>query len=330
MVMKSTLIIFLLVAFSAFLLSLSSSAHAFTIAFPPAQSYVEHEAVNIVLRMNKNSLDSVKVKVNTFMYPAIHVGSGAENLCFGITLAMGKNIVTMEGNKGKKKISSQEFEIFFRSPLDSSSKKDSRRFKQYIFHTIDNEKSCQACHNLNPSLGDLIPARPEDSPCFSCHKNKIVSANLHVPSKKWECLQCHELKEGSQKYSVPKPVESLCYRCHGKKVSDWKKKKMVHGPTGVGQCTLCHDPHGADWPALARMQATDLCTNCHVEKASGQHVIAGFFGKGHPTRGVPDPFVKGKEFTCAGCHSPHASDFKKLLTADNANMGAYCNGCHKK
>jgi predicted CXXCH cytochrome family protein len=264
------------------------------------------------------------------MYPAIQIGSSAETLCFGITLAMGKNIVIVDGYKNKKKISSRELEIFFRSPLDSSSKKASRKFKQYIFHTSDNEKSCKTCHKLDPDLGDLNPARPEDSPCYSCHNNKMSRARQHVPSKKWECLQCHELKEGDQKYSVAKPVEPLCYRCHGKKVSDWKKKKMVHGPTGVGQCTLCHDPHGADWPALARMQATDLCTNCHVEKASGKHVIAGFYGKGHPTRGVPDPFVPGKEFTCAGCHSPHASDFGNLLKQDNTNMGAYCNGCHKK
>ena len=328
--MKSTVFGCLFIVCGLLAPGLSVSAHAFSIAFPPPQSYVETEAVNIVLKLGDESLDSIVATVNTFSYPARKVTPGAEYLCFGITLATGKNVIVLDGYTKKKKVVSRELEIFFRSPLKNSSKRKSRRFKRYVFHTENNEKACGSCHNMDPGLADLNPARPEDSPCYSCHNNKLTRANLHVPSQKWECLQCHELKKDGPKYSVPKPVEILCYRCHGKKVSGWKKMKMVHGPTGLGQCTLCHDPHGSDFPALARMQVTDLCTNCHTEKESGQHVIAGFFGKGHPTRGVPDPFVPGKEFTCAGCHSRHASNFANLLRRDGSNMGPYCNGCHKK
>jgi predicted CXXCH cytochrome family protein len=326
--MKTTLMISLLAVVAA--VSLISSAHAFTIAFPPTQSYVEHEAVNVILNLNKDSFDSIRVTVNNFMYPSRNVDFTEENVCFGITLATGKNTVFVDGYKNKKKISSQQFEIFFRSSLNSSSKKASRKYKQYLFHTAENEKSCEECHNLDPGLGDLNPVKPEDSPCYSCHKNKMIRANLHVPAKRWECLQCHELKKGNQKYGVPKPVEPVCYRCHGKQVSDWKSMEKMHGPTGVGQCTLCHDPHGSDWPALTRIHGTDLCNSCHVEKESGKHVIAGFFGKGHPTRGVPDPLVPGKEFTCSGCHNPHASKFGNLLNTDNTNIGSFCNDCHKK
>jgi predicted CXXCH cytochrome family protein len=330
MAMNSKLILPFLVTCTVVSLFLSSYALAFTIAYPPTGSYVEHEAVNIILEMDQDSLDTVNVTVNTFQYPPIDVPPGVGNFCFGITLATGINTITVDGYKNNNKISELELEIFFRSPLISSSKKASRKYQQYIFHTAENEKDCEACHNLDPGLGDLNPVRPEDSPCYSCHKNKMVSANLHVPSKKWECLQCHEMKKGVQKYSVPKPVEPLCYRCHGKQVTGWKNMKMIHGPTGVGQCTLCHDPHGTDWPALTRMQATDLCVNCHSEKDSGKHVIAGFFGKGHPTRGVPDPINIGKEFSCASCHNPHGSNNAKLLRKDNANMGVFCNACHKK
>ncbi|MCF8056184.1 MAG: hypothetical protein K9K37_06060 [Desulfocapsa sp.] len=328
--MHSKLILPFLVTCTVVSLFISSYALAFTIAYPPGKSYVEHEAVNVILRMDQDSLDTVKVTVNTFQYPPFDVPSGVGNFCFGITLATGINTVTVDGYKNNNKISEQKFEIFFRSALINSAKKASRRYEQYIFHTDDNEKGCETCHNLDPGLSDLNPVRPEDSPCYSCHKNKMVSAKLHVPSQKWQCLQCHEVKTGKQKYGVPSPVQPLCYRCHGKQVSSWKNMKMVHGPTGVGQCTLCHDPHGADWPALTRLQGTDLCNSCHVKKESGKHVIAGFFGKGHPTRGVPDPFVPGKEFTCAGCHNPHASAFGDLLKADNSNMGLYCNHCHKK
>ncbi len=328
--MKNSVFIYLLTLTTLLIAGSFSLVQAFTIAFPPPDSYVEHEAVNIVIRLDSDKLDAIRVKVNDFEYPDRPVRAEAEHACFGITLAMGLNRVTVEGYKGKKMVANDEFDIFFRSQLDGGSKKKYRRYSHYLFHTADNEESCKRCHNLEPGLADLNPENPVDSPCYSCHKNKISSANLHVPSKIWACLQCHAIKEEGVKYGVPKPVESLCYRCHGEKVSGWKKMKMMHGPTAVGQCTLCHDPHGSDFPALTRMQTTDLCNNCHEEKASGQHVIAGFFGKGHPTRGVPDPFVKGKEFTCAGCHSPHASAYANLLKQDGSNMGPYCNGCHKK
>ncbi len=320
----------ILLTFVAALPLWSGPVHALTIDYPPPQSYVGSEGVNMIMSTDGVDLDLIRVKVNTFIYPPKKVNAASGTICFGLTLAMGKNIVTVAGYKGKKKVVERELDIFLRSPLDGTAKKKSRKYKEYLFHTDTNEKRCQECHDLNPGLGDLNPARPEDSPCYSCHNNKLARVNQHVPSKKWECLQCHELKKGGQKYSVARPVVSLCYRCHGKKVTDWKKMKMLHGPTGVGQCTLCHDPHGSDFPALSRMQITDLCNNCHVEKETGQHVIAGFFGKGHPTRGVPDPNVPGKEFTCAGCHSPHASNYPDLLLDDSTNMDSYCNGCHKK
>lgn len=312
------------------ILFLCSTAMAFSVAFPPTGSYVEHEAVNVILQMEKDTVDSVTVTVNNYQYPPHQIAPGLDNFCFGITLATGLNTVTLVGSKNNRKIADHELEIYFSSALISSSKKASRKYSQYIFHTSENEEHCKECHNLDPCLSDLNPVKPEDSPCYSCHKNKMVNALFHVPSQKWECLQCHEIRVGEQKYGVPDPVEPLCYRCHGKKVSDWKTLKMMHGPTGVGQCTLCHDPHGADWPALTRLHGTDLCNSCHVKKASGKHVIAGFFGKGHPTRGVPDPFVAGKEFTCSGCHNPHASAFNDLLRDDNSNLGVYCNNCHKK
>ncbi len=330
MLMKFTVKFFVMVVCAVSLLGLSVPGWAFTVVFPPPDSYVEHEAVNLVLRLDSDAIDTIRVKVNDFQYPDRPVRAGAKNACFGITLAAGLNRINVDGYAGKKLVSGDEFDIFFRSHLDGKSARKYHRYSHYIFHAGDNETSCKKCHNLEPNLGDLNPDKPEDSPCYSCHKDKITAVNQHMPTKKWQCLRCHELKKDGQKYGVPKPVEKLCYRCHGKKVSGWKKMKMVHGPTAVGQCTLCHDPHGSDFPSLVRMQITDLCTNCHMEKESGQHVIAGFFGKGHPTRGVPDPFVPGKEFTCAGCHSPHASKYANLLRQDGSNMGPYCNGCHKK
>ncbi len=306
------------------------AATSFSVVFPPEDSYVRHEAINLVLALQKTAVDEVVIKVNEFEYPAMKIPSGNTTFCTGITLASGLNTVIVTGRKGGEKVGEEELALYFSSLIDVKTRKPPREYKEYIFHVAENERNCASCHNMEPGLSDLKPDRPEDSPCYSCHRNKMNSVNLHVPVKKWACFECHEITRGSdRKYAVRQPVSEVCYDCHGQKVSSWKSKKIMHGPTAVGQCTLCHDPHGSDWPAFTRMHPTDMCINCHVDMETGKHVIAGFFGKGHPTRGVPDPFVPGKEFSCAGCHNPHASDYDNILNF-GSESGIICNECHKK
>ena len=307
----------------------SSSALALTIAFPPNESFVEHEAVNMILQMEKNALDTVKVKVNDYQYPPMIINSGTENLCFGIILPPGINKIQVEGFLDEKKIISQDLQLFYLLKLSKDFNKPPNDFRKYIFHTPENEKDCNDCHKMEIDKGDLTPETPEDSPCYKCHNNKISSSVQHDPAAEWTCFECHQSEKGASKYSVPEPIVEICNQCHDQ-YSEWSAMKEMHGPVAVGQCLLCHDPHGSDWPAFTRIHTTDLCNNCHTGKTSGNHVLAGFFGKGHPTRGVPHPTEDGKEFTCAGCHDPHASNFKKMLRQDHRKMTIYCNDCHKK
>ena len=180
-------------------------------------------------------------------------------------------------------------------------------------------------------LDDIKPDAPQDSPCYICHKGKLDSKYIHNPAGEWTCLQCHLTKKDNQKYEVEKPTMDICYTCHGIKIKGWSEQKVMHGPTAVGQCELCHNPHGSDWPSLVRMHASDLCLRCHTDKASGKHVIAGFYGKGHPTRGVPDPMDPSKEFTCASCHNPHGAETNGLLNYPTPRGGmSFCKNCHKK
>ncbi|MBL4901222.1 MAG: hypothetical protein JKY62_01050 [Desulfocapsa sp.] len=299
-----------------------------SVQYPPENAYVENELINMVLNVEKN-IDKIRVVSSKNKPKEISVRPGSNKACFGITLNMGMNTVDLLGLDQGKVVDRKEMKIFFRSDLFPKFREAPAGFERYFFHFIENEKSCASCHDMEPTLSSLRPATPEESPCYSCHAKKREHTFAHYPLEKGICFSCHEVLQGNQKYIASKPDEKVCYTCHSSLIKEGKKKKIRHGPTGLGHCTLCHNPHGSEWPSLMRMHTTDLCTNCHEDKASGAHVIAGFFGKGHPVRGVKDPFNPDREFTCAGCHNPHAGDTKNLLNHDNSTMTSYCSVCHK-
>jgi predicted CXXCH cytochrome family protein len=302
----------------------------FSIQFPPDNSFVENEEIGIVLTMEKPVLDGIRVVTGKSEPTEIPVRPGGTNACLGVTLNKGMNSIELLGLQQGKIVERKKMNIFFRSDLFPQFREPPAGFQRYFFHFIDNEKSCVGCHDMEPALSSLRPENPDKSPCYVCHVKKYThKAFVHNPAARGTCFTCHDVLEGERKYTVPKPDEKMCYPCHSSEVKGWKTRKVMHGPTAVGHCTLCHNPHGSEWPGLLRMQATDLCINCHEDKASGTHVIAGIYGKGHPVRGVRDPSRPDREFTCAGCHNPHAGNTQNLLNHDNSNSAEYCIHCHK-
>ena len=301
-----------------------------SVQFPPDNASVDNEQLSMILTVEKQVLDGIRVAVGESKPTEISVRPDSTYVCFGITLSKGINTIELLGLKQGKVVAKKEMKLFFRSDLFPNFREPPANFNRYFFHFITNEKGCAGCHDMEPTLSSLRPENPEKSACYTCHKRKYTQYTfVHKPSAQGTCFTCHEGLHGEQKYTVPQPQEKVCYPCHNAEFKGWKSKKIMHGPTAVGHCTMCHNPHGSEWPALLRMQTTDLCINCHNDKASGSHVIAGFVGKGHPVRKAKDPFNPNKEFTCAGCHNPHAGNTQNLLNHDNSNMAMYCGNCHK-
>ena len=301
-----------------------------SVQFPPDNSFVENEQISIVLALEKQAVDGIRVTIGENKPTEISLPPGNAKSCFGVTLSKGVNTIELLGMKQGKVVDRKEIKIFFRSDLFTKFREPPADFKRYYFHFLNNEKSCAGCHDMEPSLSSLRPGKSEESPCYACHAKKFThNVFVHNPAAQGTCFACHEVLQGERKYTTPKPDDKVCYPCHNSQVKEWKNKKFMHGPTAVGNCTMCHNPHGSQWPGLLRMQATDLCINCHEDKASGTHVIAGFSGKGHPVRGVKNPLNPAREFTCAGCHNPHAGNMQNLLNHDNSNMAVYCSLCHK-
>lgn len=329
--MKSRLKTRLSLGFVCLLLTVTN-VHAATshVLSPANNSYVENEQLNIVLSIPHSDTSAVHVAVGSKTYTkTIQKGAGDNRVCLGVTLVNGLNTVEVTTDKRSGGTDKNSLVLYLRSGLSKPHQNAPPGFKRYYFHLPSNEASCVPCHKMEAGLSDLNPEKPEDSPCYQCHKSKNNGTYKHKPASEGKCFSCHEVSKGKRKYATRKPDQATCFVCHSAQKKLWNALKVHHGPTAVGNCTLCHNPHGSDWPSYTYMHPTDLCINCHDDKKSGLHVIAGFFAKGHPVRGKSNPLKPDRPFSCAGCHNPHAGDSQSLLNRERTSNSTYCQTCHK-
>lgn len=297
---------------------------------PADKSYVEHEQLNIVVSLPAGGPVTLRITGdNTNINKAVKASDKQRITCLGISLIKGINTLDIAVYEHDRKIMHKQLSLYLRSSLSKPHQQPPVGYQRYYFHLPQLEAACSTCHRMEATLYDLTPAKPTDSPCYPCHKNKGSGKHKHKPVSSGTCFSCHEQQRDKRKYTTCKPDQTICFTCHSAQAKQWKQLKVHHGPTAVGNCTTCHDPHGSDWPSFVHLHPTDLCLNCHHDKKSGLHVIAGFFAKGHPVRGTMNPLKKDRPFSCAGCHNPHAGDTQNLLNRERASLENYCQTCHK-
>ena len=130
----------------------------------------------------------------------------------------------------------------------------------------------------------------------------------HAPYADSECKGCHtsNVPQGGD-ISISSP--DLCYGCH-----DVFDGQFMHSPVGVGDCLLCHDPHGSDNAMLLKTKEPDLCYLCHDELRTEKNGMKSIAHKPALER-------------CTICHSPHVSIVNSnLLTV---KMKKLCAECHE-
>jgi predicted CXXCH cytochrome family protein len=296
---------------------------------PKDKTFVESGLINLVLKMEpKNAADAI-IAINGKRTDAKGIFQGDFHLVLpGVHLSTGDNTIRVTIQKDGKTIEDSSFNIFLRSDLSYSAGAAPAGFKRYYFHVPENERQCSSCHKLDFSNTPENPSAPEQSPCYLCHQSKMSGKRLvHGPAAVWACTSCHEPGNKKRKLAVVMPVEKVCSGCHE---YNWLKMKHMHGPTAAGSCTTCHDPHGAGETYFLRMKTADLCVACHDDIIAKPHVISGFSSSaGHPVRLSPDPLNPGRDFTCASCHNPHATNFPLMLKSDYNSMLEFCQSCHK-
>lgn len=328
--MKPTFMFLLFSAAVGLLFTGEASAARITVLAPAANSYVETGQLNLVLAFPDNDVASLQVAVAGQNYVGqIRQVGGAGRACLTIGLQNGLNRVEIRVVDRQGAVTIQSLPIYLRSRLSKQYQNPPPDYQRFYFHLPANEAACSACHRMEAQLTDLQPERFEASPCYVCHKQVTQALYQHRPVAAGACFSCHEVVQGKRKYVTRQPVQQTCFVCHNVQARQWKGMKVHHGPAAVGNCVLCHDPHGSDWPSFVAMHPTDLCLNCHQDKQSGAHVIAGFFAKGHPVRAASNPLRQERPFSCAGCHNPHAGDSQNLLNRDRSSFTVYCQSCHK-
>ncbi len=318
--------------------AISALSGGVRIILPADKTSTEGTHLDLVMTVDPSRIDTVVYRVNDIRFPPIEVAKelpmklkdGVVYLCKEIALDDGQNMLSVVGYAKGKVAAYEGIDVFsvLKSSLDKST--PPQTYRKPLFHTAEGEALCLSCHdNLKGSEKRITDLK--GSPCYQCHKGVVTEKFVHGPTAVGDCTSCHNAKSKG-KYSVPEKLEDICFRCHGEKKTDWKSKKYQHGPAATGDCAICHSPHASETKFFLKRDTNELCIGCHAEKATGRHVIASFvFGSSHPVSGAKNPLIPDREFSCASCHSPHASNSKEMF-AFEAGGGKFstCQTCHKK
>lgn len=176
------------------------------------------------------------------------------------------------------------------------------------------EEDCMVCHE------PINSSHPEGGPgfklvaeipdlCLICH-DLGEGKNSHPPAEE-DCTMCHSPHSSPYKnLLLEDPPSALCFTCH----EDFTENKTsVHLPVRNGTCQQCHNPHKSDKNALLIAEDIDLCLSCHNKTmGSDEHQVSNIKKVITESEYVHGALEMGG---CAGCHTPHASEFPKLLIA---------------
>jgi predicted CXXCH cytochrome family protein len=179
--------------------------------------------------------------------------------------------------------------------------------------------------------------------CQGCHEEVAAKASnakcKHSPAAaEGGCTSCHDSHASTSKGLLKQENSALvCLTCHDRavKAGDRTLPDMAsyleshpnhHGPIRDGNCTPCHDAHGADRSALLTRnfperfyaaysaEAYDLCFECHdagaFASAEGGDTE---FRNGNRNLHYLHVNKSFKGRTCRACHDPHASSNPKHI-----------------
>ena len=168
------------------------------------------------------------------------------------------------------------------------------RVKAGVFRSVEIDVNGKVHHSAIASNGGFMASvyLMKGKNVLTVHANGVsversvvasdtVTYRYHPEVEK--CAGCHG--DTARGYLVTGRQDTVCYQCHDRKDG----KKLVHGPLGGGECTSCHDPHGALNVSLTVARAEGLCVRCHDQPHSAKHMR------------------ESKAVGCVTCHEPHSS-----------------------
>ena len=297
---------------------------------PPDMASVGGRIINIVCKINQDSLDTIRVSSNyEYAEPQPVKPVAVRNtLRQSLLLKEGKNKIKIQGLKAGKVVEEKVLSVFRRFSFSKDYVTPPPGFKEYFFHTPKNEEQCRLCHENELRKGAKSQQDEHLPACYTCHKRIMDIKKAHGPAAVWACDQCHMESSEQRTYGVPVPTGPVCMICHTEAPENWQSEPYGHAPTTAGKCTICHDPHGSDETFFLKRESTDLCSICHADQLKYPHVITTKSGMGHPVKLDSEQYVE-KLLSCTSCHNPHAENNPLLLVNYNGSKLEFCSNCHR-
>jgi predicted CXXCH cytochrome family protein len=222
------------------------------------------------------------------------------------------------------------------------------------------EGGCTSCHNPHGAAHPKLLAEAGSKLCFQCHDTIAAkvekAAVVHPPARDGQaCVQCHSPHASDIGKLLLKPEKETCLGCHANVVTS--DMTVLHGPIAKGQCTACHDPHGASFPHLLAKEFPGaiyvpyadteyaLCFSCHnrdlVQYPDTSYATG--FRDGERNLHYVHVHNAQKGRSCVLCHDVHGSASPKLIATSvtfgkwklplkfvKTETGGGCTpGCHK-
>ena len=161
--------------------------------------------------------------------------------------------------------------------------------------------SCASCHTIHAARDQVTVKETQAGVCFTCHKDKqadIFRFSTHpLRTGQMACSSCHAPHGSPGEHNLIKTsVNETCYTCH----ADKRGPFLWEHPPVREDCALCHNPHGANNPAMLLVRPPYLCQQCHVAPFHPSTLYSGNNLPGAPTGAAFDKML-GQQ--CANCHS---------------------------
>jgi predicted CXXCH cytochrome family protein len=207
-------------------------------------------------------------------------------------------------------------------------------------------QDCNTCHEPHSTDHPRQLRTSIEQNCYSCHeqiRKHVETSTVHhaAVTTANTCANCHNPHASQHKDLLRQRMDQTCLSCHdkplvaadGHTIPNMKPviagSRFLHGPIRSGDCSGCHDPHGARFPNLldaafpktfyARFDLGryQLCFNCHDSAMVLQPRTTSLtnFRDGDVNLHYVHVNRDDKGRSCKTCHAVHGSNLPNHMAS---------------